>query len=234
MRILLLIIICAFTNEVYSQLLHDNESIYNKEVVYCYNVKHIDSANLLSEGVLYLVCYGTPWKLDSLKQVKVNWAYNYDGIFEKTVGTGVIENSTRTWMHPPRQDKFSILEYSPFPYVRNPVEIGNKWSWKLSLGKYWENKELGVLSEDIMEYEYHIETECDLDVNFQSKMVHCYKIVANSTNPKFKSRLESYYNHKYGFIELKYINIDKTEMHFKLIDVSSRNKFIYSNSYFAN
>jgi hypothetical protein len=222
MRIPLILFLSLLqSHTLIAQLLPDKKPVYNKEIVYCYELTHTDAGHVTHKKSIHLVCYATPWKLDSLKQCKVNWVYQIEKIHNKTFGTGVIENTNRVWMHPPRQYEFSILEYSPFPFVKFPIVINSKWNWELSLGKSWANQELGVLPDDVMKYEYHLDAETALDVPFLPEKLNCFRIIAESINPKFDSKLESYYNTKYGFVELKYTNIDKSTMHFKLVGITS-------------
>jgi hypothetical protein len=207
--------------------------IYSKDVVYKYEITHIQQSEKAKKSKMYMVCYAIPWIFDSLRQVKINWAYNLEEVFEPTPGTGAVENDDRIWLHPPRKHKFSILEYSPFPYVKLPVKMKEKWIWELSLGKYWANKDLGVKGEDRMKYEYFIVGQVELMVKFLKGSIKCYKIKAHSINPKFKSELVSYFNPKYGFVKMEYNNIDESNMQFELVDIPSMQELEFLNTYIS-
>lgn len=53
--------------------------------------------------------------------------------------TGVIENPGNVWLHPPRRALFRILELNPFPYIKAPYKVGNKWEWTLRIGSHWSD-----------------------------------------------------------------------------------------------
>lgn len=54
--------------------------------------------------------------------------------------TGLVENEKNVWVHPPRTNFFSMLEFNPFPFIMSPYEIGNKWTWSLNIGSQWADK----------------------------------------------------------------------------------------------
>ncbi len=217
---------------LFSQVVKESKLVYNKEIIYSYKVTHVSSEKKRSVNILYLVCYGTPWRLDTLNQIKVNWAPSLDDIFKKTAGTGVIENKLKIWMHPPRNNEFSILEYSPFPYVKFPLQVGREWNWELALGKYWENKSLSVRADDIMKYIYLIESHEKVKSEFSEKEIDCYKITSKSINERFDSSLTCYFNNDYGFVNLFYKNIDKSELRFELIDICFKENILNFDSVF--
>jgi len=233
MRIILIIIFFQLASlGLFSQGVKESKLVYNKEIIYSYKVTHVSCEKNRSVNILYLVCYGTPWRLDTLNQIKVNWAPSLNDIFKKTAGTGVIENKLKIWMHPPRYNEFSILEYSPFPYVKFPLEIGRKWNWELALGKYWKNESLSVRADDIMKYIYLIEGHEKVKVNFSDEEIDSYKIISKSINERFDSSLTCYFNKDYGFVKLFYKNIDKSELRFELIDICFKENILNFDSVF--
>ena len=121
--------------------------------------------------------------------------------------TGVVENVKNLWMHPPRTDFFKILEMNPFPYVKEPLKIGNSWTWKLKIGSYWSDKRWLVwegLIENI--YNYKITDK----VILQTKLgeIECLVISSNAISKLGETKLTSYFNNQFGFVKLDYTNID--------------------------
>lgn len=211
----------------------DINFIYNKDAVYKYEVIHAAPYKKENVSTIYLVCYGTPWLFDSLRQNEINWAYSFDEIFKSTPGTGVVENNDRIWLHPPRKNRFSILEYSPFPLIQFPLEVNKKWTWELALGKCWANKELGVKGKDLMKYEYVVVSQEEIKVDFLSENIKCYKVDAHSINPKFKSELISYFSPKYGFVRMEYKNRDESTIQFELVDIPTMKELEFLNTYIS-
>lgn len=86
--------------------------------------------------------------------------YQYPTNDNKNAGnystSGAIENEKNVWIHPPRDSYFEILELNPFPFARRPYEIGNKWTWQLTIGDVWADERWKIWEgqiENIYEYE---------------------------------------------------------------------------------
>jgi hypothetical protein len=131
--------------------------------------------------------------------------------------TGLVENEANIWMHPPREMNFKILELNPFPYIKKPYTIGNKWFWKLGIGDQWSNK-------NWKEWKGSIENMCEYEiidkVNIKTNLgkLECYKIKSIATSRIGKTSLMAYFNEKYGFVKLDYTNIDNTKIVFEIMD----------------
>lgn len=71
-------------------------------------------------------------------QKAIRWNY-YNSNFKKIDEeiTGLIENDSVIWLHPPRTKYFKILEINPFPEVRFHER---EWSTELTVGSEWGNK----------------------------------------------------------------------------------------------
>lgn len=129
--------------------------------------------------------------------------------------TGVVENEKNVWIHPPRMKNFRILEFNPFPYIKRPYIIGNKWDWSLEIGSQWCPKNIEKWSgniNNIMDYEI---TDTVMLKTGLGK-IPCYKIVATASSKIGKTLLTSYFNSEFGFVKLDYINIDGTQVIFQL------------------
>lgn len=131
--------------------------------------------------------------------------------------SGAIENEANVWIHPPRDHYFEILELNPFPYIKAPYKIGNKWTWSLQIGskfaderwKTWE----GIIEN---KYEYKITEKLSLETSLGN--LECYVIVSQATSSLGKTELVSYFNTKYGFVKLDYTNIDGSKTTLELTD----------------
>ncbi len=156
---------------------------------------------------------GNPFEKDipEYNQTSISYQFmqNNGEIFTMEV-TGAIENEKNVWIHPPRSSFFEILELNPFPYIKEPLKIGNKWNWKLKIGDHWSDKRWlewkgGI--ENIYEYEIidkkNIETKLGI--------LKCFVIKSKAKSRIGETQLLSYFNENYGFVKLDYKNIDGTK-----------------------
>ena len=129
--------------------------------------------------------------------------------------TGAIENVKNLWMHPPRTDLFKILEMNPFPYIKEPLNIGNSWTWKLKFGSHWADKRWLVWegsNENI--YNYKITDKVILQTKLGN--IECFVITSNAVSKLGETKLTSYFNSQYGFMKLDYTNIDGSKLFIEL------------------
>lgn len=133
--------------------------------------------------------------------------------------SGVIENEKNIWMHPPRDQYFSILELNPFPFIKAPYEIGNEWNWNLTIGDAWGDKRWKLWDGSIEnEYTYKITDRKTLKTNFGK--ISCWVIEGTAVSRIGKTKLEAFFNSKYGFVQLNYTNIDGSFTNLILSDYS--------------
>ncbi|SFN49459.1 hypothetical protein SAMN05421594_2981 [Chryseobacterium oleae] len=146
--------------------------------------------------------------------------YNQTGIsYEYVMGnnlslnsetTGVVENEMNIWLHPPRSNFFEILEINPFPYIKAPYQMGNKWKWKLEIGDGWSDKRWKEWKGGIENsYEYEITDRKNISTKLGN--LDCYVITAKATSRIGETGLISYFSPDFGFVKLEYKNIDGTK-----------------------
>lgn len=132
-------------------------------------------------------------------------------------GTGITENDTSVWIHPPRNGVYKKLELSPFPVVKYPLEIGNQWTWKLLVGNHYSipgHAEWGEKPE-LFTSNYHITGKEPLSTKLGN--IECY-VIESSTESKFhQTELKAFYSTSYGFVRLEYYNIDKKRLVLELV-----------------
>ena len=121
--------------------------------------------------------------------------------------TGAVENIKNLWMHPPRTDFFRILEINPFPYIKEPLIIGNKWSWKLKVGSYWADKRW-LEWKGIIENKYSYEITDKVQLQTKLGKLDCFVVSSTAKSKIGETKLISYFNTQYGFVKLDYTNID--------------------------
>lgn len=135
--------------------------------------------------------------------------------------SGAIENQNNVWIHPPRDRYFRILELNPFPFIKAPYEIGNSWEWWLSIGSQWGDERWKTWEGGIEnQYYYEITEKETVDTKFGK--LECLIIKSTATSELGETKLTSYFNEKYGFIKLNYINIDGSKTNLELIEHSDK------------
>jgi hypothetical protein len=187
--------------------------IYSSKRVYTYQYSIVND-NKQKTGQIKLLCSGVKSKIDS-SQFSILWVTN-----NYLEYTGVIEKDKRIWLHPPRQNLFNVLEYSPFPEIRPPYNIGKEWIFKNSMGEYWANDIYGIEAKDILVFKYLIENTVTYLSTFVFIPLSCYKIRGYSTNiSSIKTEFIGLFNDTYGFIEMVFHNIDGSTISFKLLKI---------------
>lgn len=127
-----------------------------------------------------------------------------------TIHTGLVENKDNVWLHPPRFSLFRILELNPFPYIQFPAEINKEWKDSMVISDRWSDPLWKVWTGNVdINYDYKIVARNT--INYRNEHVICWVIESQARSRLGKSTLISYFNEKYGFILLKYGNIDGSE-----------------------
>ena len=169
-----------------------------------------------------LVCTGEVLEWDTLKKQKgIKWESLCNKRFLESL-TGIVEDNNELWIHPPRFYIYSILELSAFPYINFPLKIGKKWEWSIDVGDTWLKK-VDIKGDKLTNFthSYIVKNENMIASNFGN--LNCYIINATTTSSLGISTSKFYYNHKYGFVEMTFNNINETILHFKLIKKNDTN-----------
>jgi len=170
--------------------------------------------------VIIQVISGNPMAdyLPDYNQTGLSFKYKEDGL--EFSFSGAIENEANVWIHPPRDQYFEILEINPFPYIKSPYEIGNKWNWNLKIGDGWADKRWKIWEGQIEnEYSYEIIDKKKIDTKLGE--LDCYVIDSKAKSRIGETSLLSYFNLKYGFVKLDYTNIDGSKTILELSEYSS-------------
>ncbi len=197
--------------------------IYYKEVVYTFHYT-IEKENVITQkGVIYLGCLGKSWPFKEQKQAAVIWTTHKEHLDKKLISTGIYEEEDAIWMHPPREDEFAILEYSPFPYIRFPVSAYMSWKRDFTPGRNWINKKYGIQAESVLKFDY--KNSGTDSFRYKNRVLECWKIDAESVNLKSKTRFSGLFNSEYGFVRMMFQNIDKSVIILELDQVQGWESF---------
>ncbi len=206
--------------------------VYSNKIVYSYNYT-VKTTSCTNSGILYLGCQGRKLPICDTNQFAITWTEELDVLNKKFISTGIIENSNRIWMHPPRLGKFKILEYSPFPEIKFPTYVGKSWIWELTPGSNWINLKYDVDSTDVLIYNYTITNKVAIKTKFTTKPIDCYEVTAISKNEKFKTKFIGLFNIYYGFINMSFYNIDGSTISLELTSINSYSYFNKAESLFT-
>lgn len=209
-----------------------NLSIYIPCEKYVFKAKFYNQkGNLLSNSQVLLMSIGEKWEYDAMQDAAF-MAYKYSvkekkGItryFEKKgypltgwwreEKTGLIENTEQVWLHPFRGNQYTLTEIAPFPSVKLPIAIGNKWYSSLRIEQGW-----GIWSNKTGNSSYEVVSKENLHLGFSKTKVSCYKIKAKSNFDFGTSYVTLYYSEKYGFIKEIYQFYNGEKLEFELIDI---------------
>lgn len=147
-----------------------------------------------------------------------NLGWSYDATAAPRDYSGVIENDSVLWSHPPRDGDYAILQLSPYPYIKLPATAGQQWQWSLALGSHWGNKRWATWQGDMTVLSsYRTVGQRTLASSFGP--LTCWLVEAKSTCPKGTSTLETWYHPGYGFVRLRYRTIDGGHLTLNLVKV---------------
>lgn len=134
--------------------------------------------------------------------------------------SGVVENYKNIWMHPPREALFRILELNPFPFIQAPYEVGHTWDWELDVDQKWGDPRWATWEGSITnKYTYEIVEEKKLDTAFGE--LDCMIIHADANSQLGKTSMVAAFHPEYGFVDMKFVNIDGTQMEMILAELNT-------------
>lgn len=203
----------------YEHITTDNKIQYFKKTNDSRSWQFVDQDSLDSSEIRkikILVADGNPMSNYNPDYNQTNLKYSFDDEISYSM-SGVIENEANIWMHPPRDNYFTVLELNPFPYIKAPFEMGNKWQWSLQIGDSWAD-ERWKKWEGSIENEYNYEIVDKKNIETQLGILECYVIESIAESRIGQTELRALFNEKYGFVKLNYTNIDGTKTNLELIE----------------
>ncbi|MCL1934680.1 MAG: hypothetical protein FWF53_12810 [Candidatus Azobacteroides sp.] len=194
--------------------------IYSKKGEMEFKVVQHTSERDIIRDTLKLVLHGNLWKVYSKEESRlitlennwsIDWIYSLTSKGKKGViktgeeNTGIIENDSLLFMHPPRANQYAILEYCPFPQVQFPLYIGKIWSFDLKVGGIWLKAiNRKVEGQTIVQSNYIMVGKISWYCPFLNKDIDCYEIRAIGNTKFGNTSLQAYFSETYGFVYLDY------------------------------
>lgn len=172
-----------------------------------------DNSTIMTFGIQTLNSLGMMKDIEEYTQSVIQFNM-YDIENKPSFGrtqTGVIENELNVWIHPLRHNNFKILELNPFPFIKSPYEIGNKYSWNLKIGDHWADPNWKIWSGSIEnKIVYEIVNKTILET--EAGIFNVFVIDAEANSRIGKTLLTSYFNREVGFVKHEYTNIDSSKL----------------------
>jgi hypothetical protein len=138
-------------------LVSEQDQLFTRERKFLYAVKYYQrELNITTNEEISLLVTGNRWKV-AADQKEAIWQYHTKPgtreLFKDqySIGwlladtTGIIENDTRIWFHPPRHNQYLLTEIAPFPDFRKNMKVGSSYSMITFIGKGfgpWEGKKV--------------------------------------------------------------------------------------------
>lgn len=127
--------------------------------------------------------------------------HKYGTVLSHEVG-GIIEDSSRIFLHPPRNYQFELLELCPFPQVYFPLSQGKTWTGKLNIPTNWFRFNKVTNTALTVKCSYLIQNIEEVDTKLGK--IKCHLITATGESEIGQSFARFYYNDTLGFVKMAF------------------------------
>lgn len=148
--------------------------------------------------------------------INVYWI-NSDNTLLSDSKEGIIENHKNLWMHPLRGYQMWPTFTAPWPYVKFPIKIGDKYTWWKKLGGSWGSDKY-VQWDKIIYFDYTYEIIGTEVITVNTYKINCYKILSKGTSEIGNTEITFFFNPRLGFVKLDYTLMDNSRIEMKMID----------------
>lgn len=191
-----------------------SDKIFNEGASWLYEVQTIKNGKIERTDTLTLRVEKGNFMIS---QQKISWGLTNirtDGSKVEILSvTGVVENNSRIWLHPPRLDYLKFTELTAFPEVKFPIDKNKTWTSTISIGKGW-----GEWENHKVESKYEV-IECARPSD--KSTVNC-KIKAISESNFGTYQTEYVLDFKRGFTYIKYFQPDNISTELKLVEFKEK------------
>lgn len=150
--------------------------------------------------------------------VKYEYYQGSDRVYYGEV-TGVVEDSTMIFLHPPRNLFFHVNQLAPFPYVKLPLTLNDTWQIDFSIPDHVFDRFAWLRSTDL-KVAYVRGAQCVENVMGHQELVTEFK--ATASNDEIISTSEYYFHERYGFVEIVLKTFNGVTIKMSLVSVESR------------
>ncbi len=196
---------------------------------YIYTAKYWDpDYNLISKERIWMMATGNGWEQQQELQDELIIQYSFDSTQIDRIGqyslnpgysnwtrketTGIIENGSKTWMHPFRSNQYMFTEVAAFPNVELPLTLGKTWTSEISMLDGW-----GVWANTTLDHTYEVVDYELVETGFGD--LEAWHVRATTTSEFGTSVHDFWYHDEYGFIRMFIKNYEGQMLQFDLAEV---------------
>ena len=122
-----------------------------------------------------------------------------------------VENEANVWTQFFRDKLFAVAAFSPYPFAKFPLTVGETWKWEQNMDDSWSDERFIVYHGPIdIKYQYRVVERTNLETKLGN--LPCYVLTSIASSRIGEAFLISYYNTDYGFVLLEFHNIDGSEL----------------------
>lgn len=216
------------TGSIHKYSIQYFDSLKNEKIILLDDVNFGESENYpianqgdtiaIANGISYLEIRVEDSRADNATneyQTTIEYAYyNFESEpLPFTSRTGVVDNTSNIWLHPPRIGPLKILNLSAYPFVKFPVIVGDTWAYDMTIGRNWSHKDFGGLwktDTDKFIHHYNVIGECSLVINRQS--LSCFQISSITKSKIGQSSCTFYFSEEYGFLRMSFFSLNGSEI----------------------
>lgn len=127
--------------------------------------------------------------------------------------TGVVEDSSRIFLHPPRSNFFLVNQFNPFPYVKFPIDKFEYWEFDFVIPEHALS-----ITKDLNETSMKISYKLVGVEEYFGLIGICsvFKIYGRGYNKEIETSTTFYFNEKYGFVKIVFKTITGINVVFEL------------------
>lgn len=190
--------------------------VYKREREFTFAASHFNDKGGLSQLNMLVLTTSSEFFSEEYGQIRSSWTFIGKNWWERSY-SGIEESDTAVWIHPPRSGIYSKLELSPFPMIKYPLEVGNKWTWSLLVGNHYSVKGHAEWGDNDELFVSNYQITRKIPISTKLGMIDCYEIDSFTENRFEQTELKAYYSTNYGFVRLEYLNIDKEPLTIELV-----------------
>jgi hypothetical protein len=182
---------------------------------YVYSISTYRGREETTKDTLALYILAEP-KKEWAAQGVMQWQYvkRHDGVYALVDSmyvpyiTGAFYNDSMFYIHPPREGKFKILEFSPHPFLRQNVKCkmqnvrGKSWEWVLPIGSAYSVDSAYQVSNVDTFYSRYVASG-DTSLSYRGKSVMCSVVKADCTSKGRSSSAIYIYNPEVGILHMR-------------------------------
>lgn len=200
---------------------------YSRPNLFLYEVTQTDSNNVfVHKDTLALFSSGIV--LENMDgQTKMQWlAVSMDDSTKKYAienfgsgVTGIKSNDSVLFIHPPRYDRYQILEFCPHPLFYLKTDSGT-WNWDLGIGAGYALPDYPVSDVDTFRIRYSF-TDM-VTMKLAPGAIFCHKVNAISRSPYGTGYASYYLNNQYGLVKFTFQPVNRSTYEFRLMFSTSQ------------